>query len=98
MGFGGIGPWQLLIILAIVLLIFGTKKIRNLGGDLGGAIKGFKNAMQDDGKKEDTVDENKTDQEIADQSEAEAETKAETNAQTATNKESTSDSDNPSKH
>lgn len=39
--------WQILIILAIVLLIFGTKKLRNLGGDLGGAIKGFKNAMRD---------------------------------------------------
>ena len=42
MGFGGIGIWQLLIVLAIVLLIFGGKRLRNLGGDLGGAIKGFK--------------------------------------------------------
>lgn len=39
--------WQILIILLIVLLIFGTKKLRNLGGDLGGAIKGFKNAMRE---------------------------------------------------
>lgn len=39
--------WQLLIILAIVLLVFGTKRVRNLGGDLGGAIKGFKSAMKD---------------------------------------------------
>ncbi|MBA54928.1 MAG: twin-arginine translocase subunit TatA [Pseudomonadales bacterium] len=52
MGFGGIGIWQLLIVLAIILLIFGTKRLRNLGGDLGGAIKGFKKAMSDEEKKE----------------------------------------------
>lgn len=45
MGFGGIGVTELLIILAIVALLFGTKKLRNIGGDLGGAIKGFKDAM-----------------------------------------------------
>lgn len=45
MGFGGISVWSLLLILAIVLLLFGTKKLRNIGGDLGGAIKGFKSAM-----------------------------------------------------
>jgi len=49
MGLGGISPIQLLIILVIVLLIFGTKKLRNFGGDLGGAIKGFKKAVKDDG-------------------------------------------------
>lgn len=48
MGMGGISIWQLLIILAIILLIFGTKRLRNLGGDLGGAIKGFKKAMNDE--------------------------------------------------
>jgi sec-independent protein translocase protein TatA len=48
MGFGGISVWQLLIILAIVLVLFGTKRLRNLGGDLGGAVKGFKKAMKDD--------------------------------------------------
>ncbi|HAG97028.1 MAG: twin-arginine translocase subunit TatA [Pseudomonadales bacterium] len=52
MGFGGIGIWQLLIVLAIILLIFGTKRLRNLGGDLGGAIKGFKKAMSEEEKKE----------------------------------------------
>jgi sec-independent protein translocase protein TatA len=52
MGFGGIGIWQLLIVLAIILLIFGTKRLRNLGGDLGGAIKGFKKAMNDEDKKD----------------------------------------------
>ncbi|GGO77182.1 Sec-independent protein translocase protein TatA [Marinobacterium nitratireducens] len=49
MGFGGISIWQLLIVLAILLLLFGTKKLRNIGGDLGGAVKGFKKAMSDDG-------------------------------------------------
>jgi sec-independent protein translocase protein TatA len=51
MGFGGISIWQLLIVLVIVLLLFGTKRLRNLGGDLGNAIKGFKKAMNDDEKK-----------------------------------------------
>ena len=48
MGVGGIGIWQLLIILLIVVMLFGTKKLRNLGSDLGGALKGFKNAVKDD--------------------------------------------------
>ena len=43
--------WQLLIVLAIVLLIFGAKRLRNLGGDLGSAVKGFKNAMSDEEEK-----------------------------------------------
>ena len=51
MGFGGIGIWQLLIILVIVLLLFGTKRLRNLGGDLGNAIKGFRGALSE-GEKE----------------------------------------------
>ena len=50
MGAGGIGIWQLAIILVIVLLLFGTKRLRNLGGDLGNAFKGFKNAISDDNK------------------------------------------------
>ncbi len=48
MGIGGISIWQLIIILAIVVMLFGTKRLRGLGGDLGGAIKGFKKAMGDD--------------------------------------------------
>ncbi len=43
----GISIWQLVIILLIVALLFGTKKLRNIGSDLGGAVKGFKNAMKD---------------------------------------------------
>ena len=50
MGIGGIGIWQLLIILLIVVMLFGTKKLRNLGSDLGGALKGFKTAMKEDEK------------------------------------------------
>ncbi len=53
MGFGGISPWSLLLILLIVVLIFGTKRLKNVGGDLGTAIKAFKNSMSD-GEKEDT--------------------------------------------
>lgn len=48
---GGISIWQLLIIALIVVLLFGTKKLRSLGGDLGGAVKGFKNAMSSDEEK-----------------------------------------------
>jgi len=47
MGIGGISIWQLLIVLVIVVLLFGTKKLRSLGGDLGSAIKNFKDSMQE---------------------------------------------------
>lgn len=51
MGLGGISIWQLLIILAIVIMLFGTKRLRTLGSDLGSAVKGFRKSMQDeDGK------------------------------------------------
>lgn len=52
MGIGGISIWQLLIILAIVVMLFGTKRLRGLGSDLGSAIKGFRNSMQDDDDKD----------------------------------------------
>lgn len=48
MGLGGISIWQLLIILVIVVLIFGTKRLKSLGGDLGGALKSFRKAMDQD--------------------------------------------------
>ena len=44
---GGISIWQLLILLVIVILVFGTKRLRNLGGDLGSALKDFRGAMKD---------------------------------------------------
>jgi len=47
---GGISIWQLLIIAVIVILLFGTKKLRGMGGDLGSAVKGFKKAMSDEDK------------------------------------------------
>jgi len=49
----GISVWQLVIILVIVLLLFGAKRLRNVGGDLGSAIKGFKSAMGEEEKKPD---------------------------------------------
>jgi sec-independent protein translocase protein TatA len=48
---GGISIWQLLIILVIVLLLFGTKRLKSIGSDLGNAVKGFRSAMSD-GEKE----------------------------------------------
>lgn len=57
---GGIGIWQLAIITVIVILLFGTKKLRGIGADLGGAIKGFKKALKEDNDKDSTqVDDEK---------------------------------------
>ncbi len=42
----GIGVWELVLLFLIVLVMFGTKRLRNIGGDLGGAIKGFRDAMK----------------------------------------------------
>ena len=47
MGLGGISMWQLLIVLVIVIVIFGTKRLTSMGGDLGSAVKGFRKAMSD---------------------------------------------------
>lgn len=52
----GISIWQLLIVLGIVILLFGTKKLRNIGSDLGGAIRGFKKSMNDEDKKDENQD------------------------------------------
>lgn len=46
---GGISGWQLAILLLIVVLVFGTKRLRNIGSDLGGAVKGFKKGMEEEG-------------------------------------------------
>jgi sec-independent protein translocase protein TatA len=73
---GGIGIWQLIIIAVIVVLLFGTKKLRNLGGDLGSAIKGFKNAVNEDKEQTAQVDKNSAEKNvdnIADNSSASAE-------------------------
>ncbi|WP_136069025.1 Sec-independent protein translocase subunit TatA [Modicisalibacter radicis] len=55
---GGISIWQLLIVLGIIILIFGTKKLRNVGTDIGGAVKGFKSAMNDEDKEKKDDDAN----------------------------------------
>lgn len=58
----GFGVTELLIILAIVLVLFGAKKLRNIGGDLGGAIKNFKTAMKDEENTSTTTDTENTEQ------------------------------------
>lgn len=63
MGLGGISIWQLLIILVIVLLLFGTKRLKNIGSDLGGAIKGFRKSMSE-GEKEEPEKLEKTDEDV----------------------------------
>lgn len=58
MGLGGLHIWHLLILLVIIFMVFGTKKLKNFGEDLGGAINGFKKAM-DDGKNSANKDQDK---------------------------------------
>ncbi len=53
-GPGGISVWQLLIILVIVVLLFGTKKLRGMGGDLGSAIKGFRKSVKEEPSQEES--------------------------------------------
>ena len=67
MGVGGISIWQLLIVLVIVLLLFGTKKLRNMGGDLGGAIKGFRSSIKEVKAGDSDSDSDSEDPETADQ-------------------------------
>lgn len=55
----GISIWQLLIILVIVALLFGTKRLRNIGGDLGGAIRGFKKAVKESEEESNTASKEK---------------------------------------
>lgn len=62
MGFGGISIWQLLIVLAIIVLLFGTKKLRGIGTDLGSAIKGFRSSIKDE-----PTDEENTPEQLAEQ-------------------------------
>lgn len=55
---GSFSIWHWLIVLAVVILIFGTKKLKNVGGDLGAAVKGFKDGMRD-GTTSDATDQQK---------------------------------------
>ncbi|AWB66779.1 twin-arginine translocase subunit TatA [Saccharobesus litoralis] len=75
---GGISIWQLLIILLIVVLVFGSKKLSSLGKDLGGAVKGFKDELTPEEKAQEAVKtvEDKTDNK-AESVKAEEKSKAE---------------------
>jgi sec-independent protein translocase protein TatA len=77
------GPFELVIILAIVILIFGGKRLKNLGSDLGGAIKGFKSSVKDAESEEEEEEEEEEEktievEEIDDHEEAEIETSDDT--------------------
>ena len=78
------GPFELIIILAIVILIFGGKRLKNLGSDLGGAIKGFKSSVKDAETEEEEEEEEEEEtievevEEIDDHEEAEIETSDDT--------------------
>jgi len=54
MGIGGISFWQILIILVVILILFGGKKIRTMGSDLGEGLKGFKKAIKDESSVKDS--------------------------------------------
>jgi len=71
----GISIWQLLIVLGIVILLFGTKKLRNIGSDLGGAIRGFKKSMSDEDSKAENQDSLEGKEEEQSQQQAAAEDK-----------------------
>lgn len=74
MGFGNISIWQLLILLLIVVLVFGTKKLRTMGGDLGSAIKDFRKGMSESDDKPETGEESVSAEESDDAGSAETTT------------------------
>ena len=76
------GPFELVIILAIVILIFGGKRLKNLGSDLGGAIKGFKSSVKDAEKEEEETIEVEV-EEIDDHDEIEIETSDDTSEESS---------------
>ena len=88
------GPFELVIILAIVILIFGAKRLKNLGSDLGGAIKGFKSSVKDAETEEEEEEEEEEEkekeeaievevEEIDDHEEAEIETSDDTSKESS---------------
>ena len=79
------GPFELVIILAIVILIFGGKRLKNLGSDLGGAIKGFKSSVKDTETEEEEEEEaiEVEVEEIDDHEEAEIETSDDTSEESS---------------
>lgn len=84
---GGISIWQLLIVLVIVIMIFGTKKLRGMGSDLGGAVKGFKKAMNDDDKAANDVQHSVEHKEASDELKNQDSTKSDAQFAEASNKE-----------
>ena len=85
MGLGGISLWQLLIVLLIVVLIFGTKRLGSIGSDLGGALKGFRKAMGDADKEEDAAQLDKPDAEFSESSADTSESVSEPDSDTTRN-------------
>ena len=77
------GPFELVIILAIVILIFGGKRLKNLGSDLGGAIKGFKSSVKDAETEEEKEEEAIEVEEIDDHEEAEIESSDDTSEESS---------------
>ena len=83
------GPFELVIILAIVILIFGGKRLKNLGSDLGGAIKGFKSSVKDAETEEEEEEEEEEEtievevEEIDDHEEADIETSDDTSKESS---------------
>jgi len=80
------GPFELVIILAIVILIFGGKRLKNLGSDLGGAIKGFKSSVKDAEEEEEEEEEEAIEvevEEIDDHDEIEIETSDDTSEESS---------------
>ena len=69
MGFGGIGPGSLILILLIVILLFGTKRLRSMGSDLGSALKNFKKSVKD--SETETADKSESSEKIEDKTEGE---------------------------
>lgn len=66
---GGLSIWHWLIVLLVIVLVFGTKKLRNVGGDLGAAIKNFRKGMQDESAPAEKLDDpRREDSEAADKS------------------------------
>jgi sec-independent protein translocase protein TatA len=78
MGLGGISLWQLLIVLLIVIVIFGTKRLTSIGSDLGGAVKGFRKSMSDADKEADSAQIDTADAEFSETS-ADATSESDTN-------------------
>ena len=75
---GSMSVWHWLIVLVVVLLVFGTKKLGNMGSDLGKAVKGFKDGVKGDEEKQQTQQAQQTPQQVADKTTVDVETREKT--------------------